>query len=197
MNSRLIQFLAAENVTQSQFADSINVARASISHIVAGRNKPGYDFITAVMRRYPDLNIEWLLCGKGKMYKEKQGISSSETSSKSDSLERSPSNSGSTMSGSGDGRWDSPDSDLLFDPEEFVRNFQHRPSPQRSAGSPAPKTSVSDTDGTGQCAALSNFETSRSINTSIGKTQHIEFQRKATKITVFFNDGTYQEFGAM
>ena len=69
MNERLSQFLAAENISQSQFADSIGVARASISHIVAGRNKPGYDFICSVMERYPSLNIEWLLAGKGKMYK--------------------------------------------------------------------------------------------------------------------------------
>lgn len=69
MNNRLLQFLAAENINQSQFADSIGVARASISHILAGRNKPGYDFIENTMKRYPALNIEWLLTGRGRMYK--------------------------------------------------------------------------------------------------------------------------------
>jgi len=69
MNSRLLQFLAAENISQSQFADTIGVARASVSHIIAGRNRPGYDFITSVMKHYPSLNVEWLLAGKGKMYK--------------------------------------------------------------------------------------------------------------------------------
>ena len=69
MNERLQQFLSAENLTQSQFADSINVARASISHILAGRNKPGFEFIESVARRYPSLNIEWFITGRGKMYK--------------------------------------------------------------------------------------------------------------------------------
>ena len=69
MNTRLQQFLAAENITRSQFADTINVARASVSHILAGRNKPGWDFITSMMKHYPNLNIEWLLSGTGKMYK--------------------------------------------------------------------------------------------------------------------------------
>ena len=69
MNDRLQQFLSAENLTQSQFADSINVARASISHILAGRNKPGFEFIESVAKRYPSLNIEWFITGKGKMYK--------------------------------------------------------------------------------------------------------------------------------
>ena len=69
MNTRLKQFLAAENISQSQFADTIKVVRASVSHVLAGRNKPGYDFIRAIMIAYPHLNMEWLILGKGKMYK--------------------------------------------------------------------------------------------------------------------------------
>ena len=69
MNTRLKQFIAAENITQAQLADKLNVVRASVSHILAGRNKPGYDFIYALMNHYPNLNIEWLMFGKGKMYK--------------------------------------------------------------------------------------------------------------------------------
>ena len=68
MNKRLQQFLAAENISQSQFADSIGVARASISHILAGRNKPGFDFIERMARQYPELNLEWLITGRGRMY---------------------------------------------------------------------------------------------------------------------------------
>ena len=68
MNKRLEQFLKAENISQSQFADSIGVARASVSHILAGRNKPGFDFIQNMARQYPALNLEWLITGKGKMF---------------------------------------------------------------------------------------------------------------------------------
>ena len=68
MNKRLQQFLAAENISQSQFADTIGVARASISHILAGRNKPGFDFIESMARHYPELNLEWLITGRGRMY---------------------------------------------------------------------------------------------------------------------------------
>lgn len=69
MNRRLQQFLAAENISQSQFADEIGVARASVSHILAGRNKPGFDFIERMSRHYPSLSVEWLVLGTGKMYK--------------------------------------------------------------------------------------------------------------------------------
>lgn len=76
MNTRLKHFLDAENISQSQFADTINVGRASISHVLSGRNNPSYDFVKAIMTSYPELNIEWLMLGKGKMYKNNQAESS-------------------------------------------------------------------------------------------------------------------------
>lgn len=74
MNIRIQQFLAAENISQSQLADTLGVARASISHVVAGRNKPSFDFIESMSRNYPELNLDWLITGNGKMYKQ-QGSS--------------------------------------------------------------------------------------------------------------------------
>ena len=70
MNTRLKQFLSAENITQAQFADNINVVRASVSHVLSGRNNPSYEFIRSIMVQYPNLNIEWLMFGKGRMYKD-------------------------------------------------------------------------------------------------------------------------------
>ncbi|MCQ2131494.1 MAG: helix-turn-helix domain-containing protein [Bacteroidales bacterium] len=69
MNQRLQMFLAAEGITQSQFADEIQVAKSSVSNILAGRNNPSYDFILNLSNHYPDLNLEWVLTGKGKMYR--------------------------------------------------------------------------------------------------------------------------------
>jgi transcriptional regulator with XRE-family HTH domain len=70
MNNRLEQFLAAENISQSQFADTIKVVRASVSHVLSGRNNPSYEFMRAIMLSYPHLNMEWLMIGKGRMYKD-------------------------------------------------------------------------------------------------------------------------------
>lgn len=69
MNNRLKQFLAAENITQAQFADNLKVVRASVSHVLSGRNNPSYEFIRSIMENYPELNIEWLMFGNGKMYR--------------------------------------------------------------------------------------------------------------------------------
>ena len=70
MNTRLKQFIEAENISQAEFADKLKVVRASVSHIIAGRNKPSYEFIRSLILHYPQLNMEWLMLGKGKMYKQ-------------------------------------------------------------------------------------------------------------------------------
>ena len=72
MNKRLQQFISAENISQSQFAEKIGVAKASVSHILAGRNKPGFEFIEGISQAFPDLNIEWLISGRGRMYKSRE-----------------------------------------------------------------------------------------------------------------------------
>jgi len=70
MNDRLDKLLLAEQLTPAKFADIIGVQRSSISHIVSGRNKPSFDFIAKVLQRFPRVNPDWLILGKGEMYKQ-------------------------------------------------------------------------------------------------------------------------------
>lgn len=70
MNSRLQQFLELENLTPARLADILGVQRSGLSHILSGRNKPGYDFINKLLIKFPAISADWLLTGKGKPYKE-------------------------------------------------------------------------------------------------------------------------------
>ncbi len=67
MKERLVLFLDYENLSPAKFADAINVQRSSISHILAGRNKPSFDFIQKTLTVFPYLNADWLITGKGQM----------------------------------------------------------------------------------------------------------------------------------
>lgn len=53
----------------SAFADKISVQRSSISHLLAGRNKPSLDFILKVQEFFPEVNLYWILNGKEKFLK--------------------------------------------------------------------------------------------------------------------------------
>lgn len=74
MKERIAKLIKSEKLSSSKFAEKIGVQRSSISHILSGRNKPSLDFIQKVLHAFEDLNPEWLLIGKGKMYKEKPSL---------------------------------------------------------------------------------------------------------------------------
>ena len=68
--NRLKKILNYHQLTASLFADKIGVQRSSISHILSGRNKPSLDFILKVTNTFTDVDIYWLLNGKGAFPKE-------------------------------------------------------------------------------------------------------------------------------
>jgi transcriptional regulator with XRE-family HTH domain len=70
MKERLLEFLRQENKSSAQFAEEIGVQASGISHILSGRNNPSLDFVIKMLEKYKFLSTEWLLFGKGSMYKE-------------------------------------------------------------------------------------------------------------------------------
>jgi transcriptional regulator with XRE-family HTH domain len=70
MKDRLLEFLRAENKSSAQFAEEIGVQPSGISHILSGRNNPSLDFILKMLEKYKFLSTDWLLFGKGSMYKD-------------------------------------------------------------------------------------------------------------------------------
>ncbi|MDL2245497.1 helix-turn-helix domain-containing protein [Parabacteroides sp. OttesenSCG-928-J18] len=71
MRERIIQIMEQEKLNYSRFAEEINIQRAAMSHIINGRNNPSLDVITKILQRFPEINTDWLLFGKGRMIEEK------------------------------------------------------------------------------------------------------------------------------
>lgn len=70
MNDRIRLILKTKNISASKFADEIGVQRSGISHILSGRNNPSLDFIQKILKRFPDISSDWIIFGKGSMYKD-------------------------------------------------------------------------------------------------------------------------------
>jgi len=64
---RVKEIMEDQDYSPSGFADTIDVPRPIISHILSGRNKPSLDVIQKILMRFPELNPWWLLSGKGNM----------------------------------------------------------------------------------------------------------------------------------
>ena len=67
MHERLKNWMGIEGLKSSALADSIGVNRATISHILSGRNKPSIDFLEKLLNVYPNINANWLISGIGYM----------------------------------------------------------------------------------------------------------------------------------
>lgn len=64
-SKRLQIILDYYDISAAVFADAIQVGRSSISHIISGRNKPSLDFVLKIVQTYPEVELYWLLNGKG------------------------------------------------------------------------------------------------------------------------------------
>ena len=65
MKERLEELMELLNMTPTQFANAIGVQRATLQHILSGRNEPSLKIIMAIHNSFPDVELEWLLNGKG------------------------------------------------------------------------------------------------------------------------------------
>lgn len=67
MVDRIRQLLQARQLSPTQFADTIGVARPIVSHILGGRNKPSLEVVQKIIAAFPDVALPWLLSGQGEM----------------------------------------------------------------------------------------------------------------------------------
>jgi transcriptional regulator with XRE-family HTH domain len=68
MKDRIQRIIDEENLTPSRFADEVGLNRPAVSHILNGRNNPGLDALQRIINRFPNINANWLITGKGNMY---------------------------------------------------------------------------------------------------------------------------------
>ena len=65
MVNRIFTFIESQQLTPTEFADKIGVSRASISSIKTGRTQPTLSLVEKIKQHYPDIDVEWLIFGKG------------------------------------------------------------------------------------------------------------------------------------
>ncbi|MDA0176657.1 hypothetical protein C7H62_2508 [Mesoflavibacter sp. HG96] len=73
-SKRLQKVIEYYGESASSFAEKIGVQRSSISHILSGRNKPSLEFVLKVLSSFPEVELYWLLNGKGNFPAEKNAV---------------------------------------------------------------------------------------------------------------------------
>lgn len=68
MKDRIMQIMKDENMDQKDFAAALKISPSSLSNIFNGRSNPTNNHVSAIHRRFPNININWLMFGEGDMY---------------------------------------------------------------------------------------------------------------------------------
>lgn len=76
---RLQSVMEFYDLSAASFADRIEVGRSSISHLLSGRNKPSLDFVMKIVQSFPEVELYWLLNGKGNFPKKENNTTSANT----------------------------------------------------------------------------------------------------------------------
>lgn len=64
-SKRLQKILDYYSISATSFSEIISFNRSTISHLLSGRNKPSLEFVMKVLEAYPEVELYWLLNGKG------------------------------------------------------------------------------------------------------------------------------------
>ncbi len=70
MREKLLKLMETEHLTASRLAELLGIRSSGISHILAGRNKPSFDMLQKILRRFPNINPDWLLLDGDQMYRD-------------------------------------------------------------------------------------------------------------------------------
>lgn len=58
---RIKHIIEEKGLSASEFADTIGVKKATLSHVLSGRNKPSLEFVMRIIESFEDVNPELLL----------------------------------------------------------------------------------------------------------------------------------------
>ncbi len=177
MKDRIRELLEYSGYNQNVFAEKISVAAATLSNILKGKTKPSLEIVQNIRSAFPEVNLLWLLDGKGSML-------NSEVSSSLVEKDQS----------------DMPDHALHFSGDLFPDSKSQSDSMDRISPSAIPSksvhSSISNEQFPGQTLA-SGYQMAQSYTDSkdIKMVKIIDKPlRKVKEIQVFYDDDTYEVF---
>lgn len=67
---RIMEVFVKSGLNKQDFAERIGISAATMSHISSGRNKASTELIINLLTYFSEISPDWLLFGRGSMYRE-------------------------------------------------------------------------------------------------------------------------------
>ena len=177
--SRIKLFLNQNGIANSQFADTCEIPRPTLSQLLNGRNKKVSDeVLTKIHNAYPALNMMWLLFGDGEMFGPNQNSAFSDAQTQLHENAEKITSPDSSVENSLRPQINFGESDATFT----------RHDSKRDAATPTPTTPSA------LSMALQNIARTVGKNSTVNPAKPSTDGRRIVSIMVFYNDNSFESF---
>lgn len=77
---RIATLIESLGMKTADFADKVGIQKSAVSHLIGGRNNPSFEVIGSMLQAFPELNPDWLILGKGDMWRKVETVPSTKNS---------------------------------------------------------------------------------------------------------------------
>lgn len=178
MKDRIRFLMEDQHLTQQSFAQQLGIAPATLCNIFNDRTKPTLNIVDAIKKKFPRVNLDWLLCGSGPVYINNDADTNAGSSTSSG--DGGPAPGIESLAFDFDGV--SQDASTATPSASSVESNRKIDSSQNVAGSLFDQTNIRGVDATPKNRVC---ETVKYIDKP---------QRKITEIRIFYDDQTWETF---
>ncbi|MBE6297576.1 MAG: helix-turn-helix domain-containing protein [Bacteroidales bacterium] len=168
---RIEMLMRCYNLSPSQFATKTGIQKASVSHILSGRNKPSLEVMLKIYDAFPGVDIKWLMTGDGEEPVAPAGDTMLSLSAAKEEPEPAGVRNIAPVATGGDS---------LFPATDFVVS---EITPSKPVAAPRQPVVVKST-------SERQYKRNAPVRSAAGQQQAP--QRKIKEIRVFYTDGTYE-----
>ena len=69
VNQRIKFLIDSKNLSENAFSLKIGVSSTTIYNVIKGASKPGFEVINGIAQNFENIDLNWLITGKGEMHK--------------------------------------------------------------------------------------------------------------------------------
>ncbi|MBO5865550.1 MAG: helix-turn-helix transcriptional regulator [Bacteroidaceae bacterium] len=175
---RIELLMRCYDLSPSQFADKTGIQRASVSHILSGRNKPSLEVMLKIYDAFPGVDMKWLMMGVGEEPVRKESVVQPSVNP----VQNSVNVAADTLF---------PDSPSVPDAEStlFAAAVE---SSQRVAEEGRQRRVAQQSSLREKASVYPETRAKRSQATRIAQTMAVQREKKIKEIRIYYSDGTYE-----
>ena len=71
---RLQKLMQYYGLNAGELAARLGIQKSSVSHLLSGRNKPSFLFLSKLVKAFPEINLKWFITGQGKITESEKEV---------------------------------------------------------------------------------------------------------------------------